>query len=55
MAIEKPEEEARMAHRAADEKDTYLVFNGFCTPLGRQLRAVPGYGEILERMGLEPG
>jgi len=54
-AIGEPEEALRLAHRAADEKDTYLVFNGFCTPLGRQLRAVPGYGEVLERMGLEPG
>ncbi len=53
-AIDEPEVALRLAHQAADEKDMYLAFNGFCTPLGAQLRAVPGYGEILARMGLEP-
>ena len=52
-AIGEPEEALRLAHQAADEKDSYLAFNGFCTPLSGHLRAVSGYGEILERMGLE--
>ncbi|MDP2471368.1 MAG: protein kinase [Candidatus Palauibacterales bacterium] len=53
-SIGEPEEALRLAHRAADEKDPYLAFNGFCTPLGAQLRAVPGFNEILDRMGLKP-
>ena len=50
-AIGESDEALRLVRQAADERDAYLSLAVYW-PLTARLRAVPGYGEILERMGL---
>ncbi len=45
-------EALRFAHQACVERDPFLIFTCKCWPSGKALRAVPGFDEVLKRMGL---
>jgi tetratricopeptide (TPR) repeat protein len=51
-AIGESDAALKLVWRAAVERDAYLSFAAVCWLSTAHLRAIPGYTEILERMGL---